>query len=295
MIVLRILHGAGQGNQMFMYATAYALARKTNQKIFICVETDYKRAKERPYVLDKFTLDQNYIKKVVRMDKIKSIFLYKWIRKMWGLFFKLLPNNYTVIEKDGESRYLKQFPLTYKNYILNGCFECSSYFDEYKEELFHQFQFHFLVDEKTEQIFHEIRTTNSVALHIRLGDFLSEGRSFNSNYYIEKIKEMKEKSPDCVFYVACQDEKVIEKLKEYAPIRIINTKGTYKDMLDWNCLRLCKRHILTNSTYSWWAAYLSERFAILLPPKDLYLNCQKSEDEQTYTNFFFLLEEKNEI
>lgn len=291
MIVLRILHGAGQGNQMFMYATAYALARKTKQKIFIYVETDYKRAKERPYVLDKFTLNRKYIKKVVRMDRIKNITLYKIINKMWGLFFKLLPHHYTLIEKEKESRHLKEIPLTYKNYILNGCFECSSYFDVYKEELFLQFCFNFTVDEETKQIFEEISQIDSVALHIRLGDFVKEGRSFNTQYYIEKMRIVQEKNPNCIFYVACQDAKVIEKLKEYGPIRVISTQGENKDLKDWNCLRLCKRHILTNSTYSWWAAYLSKRVDILLPPKDLYLNCQNSEDEQTYTNFFAWMEE----
>ena len=291
MIVLKILHGAGQGNQMFMYATAYALAKKTNQKIFIYVETDYKRAKERPYILDKFKLDTNLIKKVVHMEKIKNIPLYKILNKMWGLYFKLLPNHYRIIEQDKESRIWKEIPLTYKNYILNGCFESSLYFDSYKEDLKRQFQFNFPISDQTKQIFKEIESANSVALHIRVGDFLNEGRSFNMEYYIEQMEKIKKENPDCVFYVACQEDSMIKKLQMYGNIYPINTQNKNKDMTDWNCLRLCKRHILTNSTYSWWAAYLSKRVDILLPPKDLYLDCQNSEDEQTYTNFFAWMEE----
>lgn len=286
MIVLRVLHGAGQGNQMFMYATAYALAKKTNQKIFIYIETDYKRAKERPYILDQFKLDTHLIKKVVHMEKIKNIFLYKMINKMWGLYFKLLPNHYKIMEQDGESRTFKNIPLTYKNYILNGCFECSRYFDAYRDDLKKQFQFQFSVSDLTKQTFKEIENANSVALHIRVGDFLEEGRSFNMGYYIEQMEKIKIKNPDCVFYVACQEKKIIKQLESYGTICVINTQEKNKDMTDWNCLRLCKHHILTNSTYSWWAAYLSSRFDLLIPPKDLYLSCQNSENEEAYNNFF---------
>lgn len=286
MIVLEIIEHAGQGNQMFMYSAAYALARKTNQKMIILFSTDYKRVSDRPFILDKFNLDYNYIKKIIRIDKYKNIFIAKIMRKFYKFKYKkLLKNNFVYYEKEGNARIYNQLPTNYKNYYLRGYFESYKYFNEYKQDIINQFKINFELNDKTANFLKEISENNSVAMHIRRGDFLLEGRSVSTDYYKTAIKKLSNNMAK--FYLATIDKKVIDEFKNNDNVELIDTNDVNKDLCDWLALSKCKQHILSNSTYSWWAAYISNSNKIYLPTFEEYKFMQTVASKQEYEDFYF--------
>ena len=290
MIILRIQRNCGQGNQMYMYSRAYALARKTNQKIIIYSESDLWTFKDRPYILDKFKLDKDYIKKVIRIDKIKIRFLAKIIRKILTFYYTHYPNCYNYEEEPGKDRVYNEIDnLNYKNYYLHGFFESYKYFSDYREELISQFEPNFKIDEETLDVFNKIKTCNSVALHIRRGDFVELGRSISTNYYKKMISKIEKRIESPIFYLATTDKNVIDEFSNYNNVKIIDTQNSNKDITDWLCLKYCKYHMITTSTYSWWAAYLSNDAdkIVFHPSFEEYEKFENKHNKQEYNDFYF--------
>ena len=258
MIVLELVDGAGQGNQMFMYSRAYALARETGQKMIILFNTERARINTRPYVLDKFNIDKKYIKKIVRLDKYNDV-VRKIIIRCYRLFYKRIVGFYTFMESRKEQRVFRDVEsYDYKNYYLYGNFESYKYFDKYRDEIVKQFSINYKLDDNTKEFIKGIKKCNSVSLHIRMGDFVSIGRDVSIDYYKKQMEKVKHQIENPIFYLATTDNKIIDEFKKYENIRIVDTTGENKDINDWLCLKECKHHIITDSTYSWWAAYLSD-------------------------------------
>ncbi len=93
---------------------------------------------------------------------------------------------------------------------------------------------------------------NDLVLHIRLGDYIQHGIALSINYYdllLQKIKY------DRLFIVtATPKHPFIHKFKKYQPIIVSNKM----EILDFQFLKQFSKMVLPASTFSWWAAYLSD-------------------------------------
>lgn len=289
MIVLELIDGAGQGNQMFMYSTAYALARKTNQKMIILFSTEKTKLENRPITLDKFNIDKKYVKKIVRIDKFNKLFK-TIILKYYRIIYKKILGACSIIESPKKHRnYIEINNLNYKNYYLCGYFESYKYFNTYRTELIKQFQPNYELSESTKQLLNEISNCNSIALHIRRGDFALEGRDVGTIYYKQQIEKVRKEIVNPIFYLATIDKNVIDEFSKYNDVKIIDTIGEYKDINDWLCLKHCKHHIITNSTYSWWAAYLSDapNKKLYIPSEEEYISFEKRDCKEEFEDFYW--------
>ena len=108
---------------------------------------------------------------------------------------------------------------------------------------------------------------DKVAIHVRRGDYLKPPHnSFHTDltstdYYEKAIKEF----PNDDFLVFSDD---IEWCKSH-----LNGSGFYyyeghDEIDDLNLMMRCKGHIVANSTYSWWGAYLSSQNHVVCPPEE---------------------------
>jgi hypothetical protein len=287
MVIIDVKSKSGQGNQMFMYARAYALARETNQELIVIFSANKKQIENRPFILDKFELDYNNIKKIVRLDKLPKIIRYLKI-KLYRFYYKKIKKSYIFIEKPQEHRLYTQINNNEKNYYLYGYFESYKYFDKYRDELIKQFNVNYELNESTIATLNEIKNCNSIALHIRRGDFVLEGKAVGTEYYKSQMQKARKEIKNPIFYLATTDQKVIEEFKKFDDVRIIDTIGENKDINDWLCLKECKHHIIANSTYSWWAAYLSndKEKKVYMPTPEEYVKFEKRECIDEYKNFY---------
>lgn len=286
MIIVEILANSGQGNQMFQYLFAYAKAKKMNKKLII-ITTDV--TDERPYCLNKFSLDKNVLIRTIKIPRFKhkkvQIIYGKIVRKL----VKIRYNHDYIIEKDNCHRKYTNYDLEKnKNYYISGYFESYKYFDNYKKDVIKQFEPIYEIDENTKKTFEEIKNCNSISLHIRRGDFEGVGRTINIDYFKEQMEKMRKKVENPIFYLATQDEKVIEEFKNCDDVRVINCKGENKDLNDWLCLKYCHHHIITNSTYSWWAAYLSDYKdkIVSIMSKEQYNAIENPTNPNEYEDFY---------
>lgn len=118
---------------------------------------------------------------------------------------------------------------------------------------------------------------NSVSVHIRRGDYVNIpkesfyqfGGVATDEYYMKAVKYIKDHVDSPRFYVFSND---IEWCKNHLGIQdaIYVTGNTGPN--SWRDLQLmteCKHHIIANSSFSWWGAWLSrhEKLCITIRPK----------------------------
>jgi len=119
----------------------------------------------------------------------------------------------------------------------------------------------------------EISGTNAVCLHIRRGDFLNPRwkslQICDFNYYNNAINIMLEKTENPVFYIfsnTSEDLKWIAENYHFSqnypgttrPIEIHYVNLNNPDYEELRLMYTCKHFIISNSTFSWWAAWLAE-------------------------------------
>lgn len=207
-----------------------------------------------------------------------------------------------------ESKLFVPEVLTWDDIYLEGYWQSEKYFRAVKSLVQEAYSTDRLTDwlrredfweggdavESVKQYLAKIESTCSVSLHVRRGDYLTpENRALfggicTDAYYIEGIRRMRERYPQCRFYLFCNDrewgkqEERQGQWEEYGITRIrlpeqtgfvekadsvestgaageTESAGKYRaaDYAEFLLMSRCKHHILANSSFSWWASYLN--------------------------------------
>lgn len=118
---------------------------------------------------------------------------------------------------------------------------------------------------------------HKTSIHCRRGDFLQNPTRFpvpSDRYYDHAIELALDKNPETLFMVFSDDYKYIRrrfKGENFLHIEGIashadpNRRGSPQDQWDLFIMTCCQQHIIANSTFSWWGAFLAESEAVYYP------------------------------
>ena len=144
-----------------------------------------------------------------------------------------------------------------------------------------------------QSIIDECKACESVCVHIRRGDYIKPKNKdlfyvCTMDYYKEAVLLMLQKIRNPRFYIFSDDidwvEKNMEFLTNYAPIYIRNG-GEDAVCMDMDIMKSCKHFIMSNSSLSWWAQYLSENTDKVVIAPSRWLNDNKSHSEVYQENW----------
>ena len=260
----------GLGNQMFQYACARSFTRM-NQKVFVDLNfikvhnISTSSFTARDFELNVFeNCKTKILKSFQRKILIGNSKRYRMIRKF--LFIRVQYIN------QEENEFIN-IDTKFKNIYLDGYFQSEKYFVKNRNVILNDFLFPKL-DEKNNVLLKQIfEDKNSVSIHVRRGDYLKKNVSdyhgcLPLQYYIKSINALSDKFDDLTFYIFSDDNDFVESNFEFIENKIVVSGNTginsWKDM----CLmKYCKHHIIANSSFSWWGAWLSERNGITYAPK----------------------------
>ena len=147
--------------------------------------------------------------------------------------------------------------------VLEGYWACEAYYEDILPELRRNLVFPKSENPENREMEQQMRSCNSVSLHLRRGDYLKPenqelfGGICTEEYYEQALSYMKEKVKDARFFVFSDDpEYAREKYigKEYTIVDINHGKDSFFDIYLMSC---CKHHICANSTFSFWGARLN--------------------------------------
>ena len=130
----------------------------------------------------------------------------------------------------------------------------------------------------------DILNNISVAVHVRFfQNTLNSSFTLDESYYINAIEKIKNNHTNLKFYFfSDKPEQLNELLKKFNKINwvLINLENIKKDkdIVEFFLMKNCQHHIIANSTFSWWAAWLNENpNKIVITPKEFFKN-EKSND-----------------
>lgn len=292
MIIVRIQ--GGTGNQLFQYAFARGVASKLKTDFLIdksvCDNAKYDPHKiHRKYSLGLFNTK-------VKFAKDSDMFFFVWIRKHYKIFDTI----YKYIR-------LKRFflPFYYPERIFafdpnvfsvkgikyfDGDWQTEKYFKHIADEIRKEITSINPLSEKNIKIKEEIQNTNAVSLHERRGDYTTDLLAIeyhgvcSQDYYNKAIEYIEKNVSSPHFFIFSDDyEWSVENSKHIKhPVTCI--KGSEdKDCEDLALISKCKHHIIANSSFSWWGAWLNPRKdKIVIGPKIWFRNAPKADTKDIF-------------
>lgn len=308
MIILNVRNGLG--NQMFIYAFGVYLQEKYNQEVvYDLSELEASNPLRKSYDINDifcggFKIASNdvvrkYLGKPFYFStrRIRSFFL----RKCIGRLNRIRRVNTTVVTINEPNYYdvdcgfvnkIKDYSFDANTvYFMKGFWENTSYINELKTDLKDIFRFKEVLDK--ENIYYEkIKHSNSVAVHIRRGDFLTESEKkeyprniytvCDNDYYNKAIEYVESLVSNPLYFIFTDDPEYVE--REYSHLNKIVVSGN-NDYTDMQLITICKHCIIANSTFSFWGAMLNNNGGIVVAPRMHYIHMES--DLDIYLNYFF--------
>ena len=260
----------GIGNQMFQFANGFSVAmrNKTNLKLDV-----------RKYNLLKmhngFELNKIFSVKAEIASEKEIYKFFKWqFNPIINFFIRHFFKNLTSYIVEPTFNYWPNIKKLKGNIYLEGYWQSEQYFKAYEEEIRRCFKFKRNLKGPNLVISAEIRSKNSVSLHVRRGDYLLKKNTSlypicNLKYYLDAIEIIKSSINNPFFYIFSDDIPWAKKnFKFIRNIKFITENRNEFSYLDMQLMSLCKHHIIANSTFSWWAAWLNKNNnKIVIAPK----------------------------
>lgn len=270
----------GLGNQMFQYAFAKNIA--ATNKTQLILDTSYLQSK---LPFKKWATPMQYELKIFN---IKAALSTNFINSnLW--LYPFAKAEYIVKELWKKKRFQfvqeKQFNFDETLFksgddsFLIGNFQSESYFKNIAQELRNDFIFLPELDNKNQEWMTEIKSKNSVSIHIRRGDYLSIAKnaqkfiSLPLEYYKNAISKIADQVTNPVFYIFSDDVQWVQQnLKlDFPTFFITNNHTPATAYIDMQLMSACKHHIIANSTFSWWGAWLNPNSdKIVIAPKQWF-------------------------
>lgn len=261
--MIRVIIQAGFGNQLFQYATAYALAQELGQPLevdtsFFCWYNKNHPATARESAMELLKLDAH----TTRTSCNSRI----WIYQPWFIlpfrYFPFYVGGLPMVVEDiancrQDQRYLFR-KIGKRGATIFGFWQNTVYFDKYILDLKRQFQPNYELHESVSLLHLKVTSCESVGVHIRRGDFVGLGWDKGVDYYLKGMAWVKEKKPEVRFFIVTDDKQwAREQFSNRDDITIIDINTSTCDIDEFFLLSSCKHQIISESTFGWWAAYLN--------------------------------------
>ena len=268
MIIVEVT--GGLGNQMFQYAL-YRRLQLLGKDVKLDLSFYHTKQTLRKFELGIFKLplqvaDQReicrlkgYTNDASRIQKAFTTRIYKH------------PCIYTEdLDKGYQDMVLQKDSVYLSGYWQNEC-----YFKEIRNRILEDFTFPQEITDRKQDMVRQMKGSNSVSVHIRRGDYLQSGNAgiyggiCTLTYYRKAMGYMREHIQNPQFYIFTDDPEWVKQNLYEDGMCLVQHEDGDPDYLDMYLMSQCTAHIIANSTFSWWGAWLdrSERKTVVSPAR----------------------------
>lgn len=261
-MILVSLNG-GLGNQLFQYALGRRLAIERNCPLMFDLRLFDFQARE--YELEHFKIagspaDAAALSKELWWER--NTRLTKWLYQLYESF----PLPYYRRKKITESS-LAFDPNVLKvprNAYLVGYWQSEKYFKDIRSTLQDEISIKSTLSPVSLHLSSQIHSSNAVSIHIRRGDYISNPVAnamhgvLPLEYYYRAIDVILSHISDPIFYIFTDDVLwVKENFQIKSDAVIVENHLSTKNYEHLMLMSYCQHHIIANSSFSWWGAWLS--------------------------------------
>ena len=259
MVITRTV--GGLGNQMFQYAFGRRLAsyRQVPLKLDVSKFQTYTRQR---YGLHHLNIAADIASeaeiRMLRGRARRGVFL-----RLASLAQKVRSHNKKTYFVERSFGFDPNVFLLSGNVYLEGHWQSERYFKEIEDPLREEFAVRTKPEGANALLLEKIMRTSAVSLHIRRGDYVSDSKTrsvhgtLQIDYYQNAIRLLADQVEDPHLFVFSDDpEWASDNLNSEFPTEFVAHNNASKNYEDLRLMSSCKHHIIANSTFSWWAAWL---------------------------------------
>lgn len=263
----------GLGNQLFQIWTVLGqLAQQVQAQQHLQLAQQHLQLAQQNELIQPFFV----VQEAIQCGHRKKTYWHTDLLKNLSLHFHTARPNHSPLQIIREPHFhyapinLTQYPPG-GSYKLLGYFQSYKYFEQNRATILKQLQLNVAQDNLLARL-RTLSTTLSttISLHFRIGDYAQKQNChplLPLQYYADALKLLQEKDPQCtqvLYFCEAADAalcaKKIQTLQQQnAHFTFVPAANTFLHE-DWEqmlLMSLCKHHIIANSTFSWWGAYLS--------------------------------------
>jgi hypothetical protein len=246
----------GLGNQMFQYAAGRSLSLRLNFPLQLDA-SELNKQTYREFGLHAFQIDAT-LRAQAQPKKVHGLLRFaKWT----GI------STSTPIErtyKEPHFHFDPGFLTLHSPCTLEGYWQSEKYFSEHAKTIREEFT---PKDRSPaiQAIEQELQAQCAVSVHIRRGDYIANAHtaqyhgSCQISYYQKAMDHIKGIHPESLFYIFSDDPEWVKKsFPQHHTWNLIESESNQAPWIDMWLMSRCKHHIIANSSYSWWGAWLNQ-------------------------------------
>lgn len=279
---------AGLGNQIFQYALFLGL-KKYGHK----VKVDYSEF-ELYNIHHGYELQRTFNINLPHINSFeKKLYAPRRPRFIYRVLRKCFNTDACYMIEQPEFCFSEEVLFSQKTKYLNGYWQHHRYVDLVEEELRQNLKFPKINDPQNEKLLKKIQHHNSVvSIHVRRGDYLNHptlGGLCDLNYYRKAIDYIKFIIPNPLFVFFSNDIAWCRQNFNSEEALYVDWNRGEDSFRDMQLMSLCHHHIIANSSFSWWAAWLNSRpDKIVIAPKK-WINLPEADPKALLLDHFILL------
>jgi hypothetical protein len=251
MITTRIR--GGLGNQLFQYCAGRALSLRHGVDLGLDLR-DFDRPRAFKVGLGHFNTQtvQTDLLPPCKEDGVRAL-------------ARFVKGGYPKSYREASLGYDAQFETLGKHTHLKGYWQTERYFDAFEAEIRSDLQIITPPSAQNSEALSKIAAAPAVSLHIRRGDYVSNEK-FNTahgtcdlTYYARAANALAQQmGVDPVIFAFSDDPAwVAQNLKLPFETHYIDFNDGDHNYEDLRLMAACKHHIIANSSFSWWGAWLN--------------------------------------
>jgi hypothetical protein len=237
------------GNQMFQFASTLGIAEKRSLEAKFPIENCFRYQESGPFdpktgrniqvkceLLDCFDIDQSY-------------------------FIPERHTVYNVVYSETDFAYNQESEFIQDGAALYGYFQTEKYFSHIRENILQQFSFKRDIRKVSEEYIKKIRESNKasqiISIHVRRGDYVmfpDHHPTCSKNYYEQATSQFSDIA-DKIFLVFSDDIEWCRNEFKGSEFIICDIQHSFEELC---IMSLCDHHIIANSSFSWWGAWLNK-------------------------------------
>jgi hypothetical protein len=261
-VIVRLI--GGLGNQMFQYAAGRALAlhHRTVLKLDLSGFVSYPL---RTYGLSHFNIQEEFAtqQEVAHITGVDRTGLRK--RVFWRVQHLLPYYRRCAFQEDTLRPYDANIRRTPCDVYLDGYWQSEKYFADVADTVRREFQLREEPSAPSVDLAHHIQAVEAVSVHVRRGDYVSNPRTHQVHgvcgldYYRRCIEYIERRTERPTFFIFSDDPAwTREHLRPEHPTVHVTHNGAARDYEDLWLMSQCGHHIMANSSFSWWGAWLGD-------------------------------------
>ena len=243
----------GLGNQLFQYAAGKQLAIQHKTELRLRLSKFARRRHRYGKRQAEEMISMGVEPRELRHEATKN-----FIRKRLSLAPKPAPNTYIEPSISYDPK-VEELP---DGTHLTGLFQSERYFQRSANEIRASLNFdRQFVAHEDRAIAERLAKEPSIGLHVRCGDYLLYPifQVCTKDYYYQAVKEMRAQCGNLPVYLFSNDLAWCRQELKIDNVTFIESPSSLTcASYDLKMMSLCHHQIISNSTYSWWAAWLNK-------------------------------------